>query len=133
MTISGRGARTKGSRYELEVAAEFNEALGTDLRRTPNSGGLHIPCDLRGLEGFAIECKRHERLALWACLDQAQRQALADEVPLLVFRRSRSSSFVTLPLKHFLGLLAELRECQRILQEVRAELEAHKTNHNQEG
>jgi hypothetical protein len=113
MTIAGRGARTKGSRYELEVAAAFHAALGVTMRRTPNSGGLHIPCDIRGLEGFGIECKRQETIRIWPWLDQAQRQAAADEVPLLVFRRNRSPSFAALPLKDFLGLLAELQEYRR--------------------
>lgn len=110
MTMGGRGRRNKGSGYELEVAADFAAAGLPGLKRTPNSGGLHIPCDLRGIEGLAIECKRHERIALWEFLDQTQRQAAAGEIPLLIFRRNRSSSFACLPLSDFLGLLAEVTE-----------------------
>ncbi len=109
MTNQGRASRRKGSRYELEVGADFAAAGFPGLRRTPNSGGLAIPCDLRGVEGLAIECKRQERLAIWACLDQAQRQAAPEEVPLLIFRRSRSQSFACLPLSDFLALLAQAR------------------------
>lgn len=107
---SGRAARRKGNSYELEVAAQFADAGLSGLRRTPNSGGLSIPCDLRGIEGLAIECKRQERLDLWAWLAQAQLQAAPGEIPLLVFRRSRSVSHVCLTLADLLGLLAELRE-----------------------
>lgn len=109
MPVQGRAARTKGSRYELELAADAAAAGLPVLRRTPNSGGLHIKGDLKGWEGWSIEAKRQERLAIWACLDQAQRQASPGEVPLLVFRRNQGSSFACLPWREFLGVLVELQ------------------------
>lgn len=113
--LSGRAARRKGSNYEIEVAKDFANAGFALPRRTPNSGGLSIRCDLRtvdggAVEGLAIECKRCERVDIWRWLAQAQLQAAPGEIPLLVFRRSRSVSHVCLTLADLLGLLVELRE-----------------------
>ncbi len=38
--------RNKGKRGELEVVKIINKALGTNVRRTPNSGGLSIKGDI---------------------------------------------------------------------------------------
>ena len=39
-------SQKKGKRAELEVAKLINKYLGTNVRRTPNSGGLSIKGDI---------------------------------------------------------------------------------------
>lgn len=100
-----KASKDKGARYEREVAQDF-KAVGYDVVRTPNSGGLHIKGDLTGLDGFAIECKRQETAKIWDWLAQAESQAKPDEIPLLIFRRNRSKSYACLPLDDILKLIA---------------------------
>ena len=38
--------REKGKRYERDIAKKINKALGTNLRRTPLSGGLNLKGDI---------------------------------------------------------------------------------------
>lgn len=98
-------SRRKGSTGELELAHILNDRLGLDVRRTPNSGGLMIPADIIGHEGFSWEVKRQENISIWRCLDQARAQAAEGETPVLAFRRNRSPWFVALSLDDFLGLV----------------------------
>lgn len=87
--MSGARSRTKGQVAEREFLALMGEELGVALKRnllqTRESG-----CDCVELKGFAIEVKRHERLAIPAWWRQAVRQAEALGVePVLAFRQSR--------------------------------------------
>ena len=85
--MSGRRSRRKGVAGELEAAAVL-KAAGLEVRRTPNSGGLSWRGDLQGLEGFVIEVKRCETLAIPAWLRQAHAASRGGEVPVVIFRRS---------------------------------------------
>ena len=115
--MTGRTSRQKGSRGELEVAKIFGAHGFTNVRRTPNSGGLSIKGDLIGLDGYSVEVKRCERLAIPAWLRQAHRDAPASNTPLLVFRTSATLKsdplgrwHVCLPLEDFASLLAQNRD-----------------------
>lgn len=116
--VSGRGAKRKGDTYELEVARAFADAGLGSLKRTPNSGGLHIKNDLRNfdgsfrVDGLAIECKRQETVRIWPWLAQAAEAARPTEIPVLAFRRSHDKSFACLPLDDLIGLLVEVAEAR---------------------
>lgn len=84
---NGRGRRQKGAVAEREVAAIFR-AAGFTCDRTPNSGGLHIPGDLTGIDGFHIEVKRQETIRLFDWWPQAVREAPAGDAPIVAFRAS---------------------------------------------
>lgn len=88
VAVSGRSSRRKGKSGELEVAAILQAAGLEHVRRTPNSGGLAWRGDLQGVQGYVIEVKRCETLAIPAWLRQAYAAATAGEVPVVVFRRS---------------------------------------------
>lgn len=85
--VSGRSSRRKGKEGELEVVRAL-AAHGLEVRRTPNSGGLAWRGDLQGLDGYCIEVKRCETLAIPAWLRQAYAAASGGEVPVVIFRRS---------------------------------------------
>ncbi len=120
---NGRASRRKGSAGELEVAKVF-QAHGFDVRRTPNSGGLVVKGDLIGLDGYSVEVKRCERLAVPAWLRQAHRDAGVGEVPLLAFRTSATLKMdplsrwnAVLPLEEVARLIARDRELAELLHE----------------
>lgn len=83
----GKPSRDKGARGEREVTRLFR-AFGFDCDRVPNSGGLFIPGDVAGIEGFHVEVKRCERLDVSGWLRQARDEAPDGATPLVVFRRS---------------------------------------------
>lgn len=99
-----RASREKGARGEREVASVFRDAGLPDVVRTPNSGGLHIPGDLVGVDGLHVEVKRAERLDIPAWLQQARADCPEGSTPVLAFRRSREEWQAVVPL----GWLAEL-------------------------
>ena len=53
---------------------------------------------------FSVECKNQEKLNIWSSLEQAEDNA-SDYTPLLIFKRNRSKTYVTLSLEDFLELL----------------------------
>ena len=94
----GAGSRRKGAEAEREVARLF-AAAGFAARRTPNSGGLHVPGDLTDPfgqpvrlasgENLHVEVKRQERWDIPAYLRQAYKDAPKTAVPVVFVRRSK--------------------------------------------
>jgi len=58
----------------------------------------------RKLFPFSVECKAQEKLNIWESLKQAEDNS-NDYTPLLIFKRNRSKTYVTLSLEDFLNLL----------------------------
>ena len=100
----GSSEREKGARGEREVVALLRR-WGFACDRSPNSGGLFIPGDVVGVEGFHIEVKRQERLRLPEWIEQAKRDAPPGAMPVVVFRRSRDVWHAALPLADVLYLM----------------------------
>lgn len=95
--------RRKGRNGEQELARVLRQQLGETVTRNlqQTATGGH---DLIGVAGFAIECKRCERLALRAGWRQTCEQAAqANLTPCLAFRRSRQPWKFVLPLGVLLG------------------------------
>lgn len=107
-------SKAKGSAFEREVVKLFN-AHGLSAKRTPLSGALaDWPGDVI-LDGFAVECKRVEKLRIWQALDQVLASSRGGREPLLIFRRSarpneRPQVWATVRAECFAGMLAELAD-----------------------
>ena len=103
---SGRNARLRGASYEREVAAELSDWLGVDCKRklgAARDGGDDIQ-----VGQFRIECKRHETTKVWEWYAQAKANAAAgEEIPVVVFRRSRSESMALMSFTDFMRLMRE--------------------------
>lgn len=92
----GRSQRTKGAAGERELSKLLAERLGIDCQRNleqTRSGGA----DLLGVGPWAVEVKRHERLAISTWWAQACAQA-GDSLPALAYRQSRQPWTVLVPL-----------------------------------
>lgn len=100
----GKAQRNKGAAAEREVAAIINDRLGTDLRRTPLSGGMTWKGDIRGWDRMHVEVKRQERLSIPAWVKQAEDDCPEGDIPLVVFRQSREPWRVVIRLDDLLGL-----------------------------
>lgn len=103
--MSGRSSRTKGASFEREVAASLSEWLGLDVQRklgAARDGGDDIQ-----VGQFRLECKRCETTKVWEWYEQAKGNAGPEEIPVVVFRRSRSEPMALLSFSDFMRMMRE--------------------------
>jgi len=89
-------SKRKGKRGELELAKKLQE-YGFNTRRGQQYSGLGGD-DVVGLEGIHIECKRVERLNVYDAMKQACKDAEADELPAVFWRKNKEQWLVTMAL-----------------------------------
>lgn len=109
----GRMSRQKGKRGERECAAELAALLGVTARRgVQYQGGPDSPDVV--LEGVPIhvECKRAERLDLYAAVEQAASEC-GEKLPIVWHRRNGKGSVVIVETARLLDV------CHAIVQAMR--------------
>jgi len=114
-SASGKMAKRKGSRFELQVRDAMSEWWSAKFYRTPGSGGSVLATDFN-MAGdlctpdesfpFHIECKNQEafgkfytflsseKATVWKWWEQAETTAKKDQVPILIFTKNRMPVFV---------------------------------------
>jgi hypothetical protein len=109
------GGRAKGSVFERKVAKIFADWSGSDVNRTPLSGGWAknakhgVKNDLISTDPnfpFGVECKHQEKwlveellynkVKIFEWWKQVTEETPKDKIPLLVFHRNRSETFAML-------------------------------------
>jgi len=105
----------KGKRFELQVAKYLSKEFNSEIRRTPNSGGLSIKGDIMATQGilseFNWECKNQEKLNIWKALEQSANDCIGShKQPLVVFTKNYEKDYVALRLEDFTQLLLELED-----------------------
>ena len=68
---------------------------GEDIKLSPAARKL-IP--------YSFECKNQEKLNIWSSLEQAEENS-GDYPPVLIFKRNRSKTYVTIELEEFMKLI----------------------------
>ena len=58
----------------------------------------------RKLIPYSFECKNQEKLNIWSSLEQAESNS-GDYPPVLIFKRNRSKTYVTVELEEFIKLI----------------------------
>jgi Holliday junction resolvase len=79
-------SRTKGGVGERELAELFRSWGYTDARRGQQFKGSVDSPDVVAVPGVHFECKRTERFALYAAVDQARRDAGGRAMPVVAHR-----------------------------------------------
>lgn len=97
----GKREREKGKRGEREVANILKE-YGYDAHRGQQFSGKNGDADVVGMDGYHLEVKFQETTKVWDWYTQSRMDARVGEVPIVVYRRSRSPWMVTLSLEDFL-------------------------------
>lgn len=87
-------SRQKGARGERELAKVLRE-YGYETRRGQQYSGANGDADVVGMPGVHIECKRVERLDLYAAVEQSAHDAKADEIPVVMHRKNGKPWLVT--------------------------------------
>jgi len=95
-------SKRKGKRGGLELAKKLQE-YGFNTRRGQQYSGLGGD-DVVGLEGIHIECKRVERLNVYDAMKQACKDAEADELPVVFWRKSKEQWLVVMNLSDWISL-----------------------------
>jgi len=101
----GKYQRNKGAAFEREIADDISGWLGIDVRRklgAARDGGDDIQ-----VGQFRIECKRCETTKVWEWYEQAKGNSEAGEIPVVVFRRSRSEPMALVSFSDFMRLMRE--------------------------
>jgi Holliday junction resolvase len=94
-------SKAKGKRGEIEIVRMLRE-YGYDCRRGQQYCGANGDADVVGLPGLHLEIKRVEKLNVENALRQAEADAKAGEIPVVMHRANREEWKVTMRLDDFM-------------------------------
>lgn len=101
MTIN---SRQKGKRFELALAHIFQEYGFEDARRGQQFSGINGDADVVGLPFIHVEAKNVQKLNLRDAMAQSERDARADEMPVVMHKKDRKPILVTMNLDDWMRL-----------------------------
>ncbi len=108
-----RSAKNKGKRLQNKVRdlilEKFNTLEPDDVRSiTMGDSGedIFLSPAARKLFPFSVECKNQEKLNIWSSLEQAETNS-GNHIPIVIFKRNRSKTYVALEFEKLLELLNE--------------------------
>ena len=108
-----RSAKNKGKRLQNKVRdlilEKFNQLEPDDVRSvTMGESGEDILLSpaARKLIPYSFECKNQEKLNIWSSLEQAETNS-GNHIPIVIFKRNRSKTYVALEFEKLLELLDE--------------------------
>lgn len=81
-------SRAKGAKGERELA-NLLKSQGHNTKRGQQFCGLNGDADVVGIDNIHIECKRVERFTDESALQQSERDARENEIPVVIYRRNR--------------------------------------------
>jgi|TARA_R100000149_G_C5875575_1_gene139376 Holliday junction resolvase len=128
-------SQAKGKRAEREVAKLINKYLDTNVRRTPQSGGLSIKGDIIDINPdsaaykFHFEVKDQKKLMIPKWWEQIDDDCPLAKTPVNVFKMN-SQFYATMQFTDWLSLLAEIEELKESNRGLEEEVEdrTHKYN-----
>ena len=106
-----RSAKAKGRRLQNKIRdlllEEFKDLEPDDIRTAimgETGEDIKLSPAARRKIPFSFECKNQEKINIWESLNQAEENS-GDYPPVLIFKRNRSKTYVTLELEEFLKLI----------------------------
>ena len=107
-----RSAKNKGKRLQNKIRdlilEKFNSKLEPDDVKVAIMGesgeDIKLSPAARKLIPYSFECKNQEKLNIWSSLEQAEENS-GDYSPILIFKRNRSKTYVTIELEEFIKLI----------------------------
>jgi len=101
-------ANRKGKNYERKIANYINDVLDTNLRRTPQSGGMEFKGDIleinpdSPMHPYHIELKNHKALHIPKWWQQCISDCPPAKIPILGFNM-KGEDMVVMTLSDWLG------------------------------
>ena len=128
-------SQAKGKRAEREVAKLINKYLGTNVRRTPQSGGMSIKGDIIDINPdsaayqFHFEVKDQKKLMIPKWWEQIDDDCPLAKTPVNVFKMN-AQFYATMQFTDWLSLLKEIEELKESNRGLEEEIEdrTHKYN-----
>jgi hypothetical protein len=112
MTFNPRSAKAKGRALQNKIRdvllEHFSDKLEPDDVKVAIMGesgeDIKLSPAARKLIPYSFECKNQEKLSIWSSLEQAAENS-GDYPPVLIFKRNRSKTYVTIELEEFIKLI----------------------------
>ena len=107
-----RSGKAKGRRLQNKIRdlllEHFSDKLEQDDIKVAIMGesgeDIKLSPAARKLIPYSFECKNQEKLSIWSSLEQAAENS-GDYPPVLIFKRNRSKTYVTIELEEFIKLI----------------------------
>jgi len=119
-------SQAKGKRAEREVAKLINKYLDTNVRRTPQSGGMSIKGDIIDINPdsaayqFHFEVKDQKKLMIPKWWEQIDDDCPIAKTPVNVFKMN-AQFYATMQFTDWLSLLAEMEELKEEIKQIKGE------------
>ena len=119
-------SQAKGKRAEREVAKLINKYLDTNVRRTPQSGGMSIKGDIIDINPdsaayqFHFEVKDQKKLMIPKWWEQIDDDCPIAKTPVNVFKMN-AQFYATMQFTDWLSLLAEMKELKEEIEQIKGE------------
>ena len=111
--MRSRSRKNKGKRLQNKVRdillEAFQDLEQDDIRSAimgESGEDIKLSPAARKLFPFSVECKNQEKLNIWSSLEQAETNS-GNHIPIVIFKRNRSKTFVALEFEKLLELLNE--------------------------
>ena len=109
--MRSRSRKNKGKRLQNKVRdillEAFQDLEQDDIRSAimgESGEDIKLSPAARKLIPYSIECKNQEKLNIWEALSQAEENS-GVSTPVLIFKRNRSKTYVTIELEEFIKLI----------------------------
>lgn len=110
--MNTRSGKAKGRRLQNKIRdlllEHFSDKLEQDDIKVAIMGesgeDIKLSPAARKLIPYSFECKNQEKLSIWSSLEQAAENS-GDYPPVLIFKRNRSKTYVTIELEEFIKLI----------------------------
>ena len=110
--MNTRSGKAKGRRLQNKIRdlllEHFSDKLEPDDVKVAIMGesgeDIKLSPAARKLIPYSFECKNQEKLSIWSSLEQASENS-GDYPPVLIFKRNRSKTYVTIELEEFIKLI----------------------------
>ena len=117
-------SQAKGKRAEREVAKLINRYLGTNVRRTPQSGGMSIKGDIIDINPdsavyeFHFEIKDQKKLMIPKWWEQINDDCPVAKTPVNVFKMN-AQFYATMQFTDWLSILSEMQELNQKIDDLK--------------
>ena len=117
-------SQAKGKRAEREVAKLINRYLGTNVRRTPQSGGMSIKGDIIDINPdsavyeFHFEIKDQKKLMIPKWWEQINDDCPVAKTPVNVFKMN-AQFYATMQFTDWLSILSEMQELNQNIDDLK--------------
>lgn len=117
-------SQAKGKRAEREVAKLINRYLGTNVRRTPQSGALNFKGDIIDINPdsavyeFHFEIKDQKKLMIPKWWEQINDDCPVAKTPVNVFKMN-AQFYATMQFTDWLSILSEMQELNQKIDDLK--------------